>query len=125
MKKTLALAFLLMTLGVTNAVAQEAPARSEDFEVNIPCLKESFDDENSVSAWGIGKSTDRNEARMLAMQDAINALAQRFHVNRQTIASYARQWCMDITMNNNNECVVYVSIHVSKDAIYKAIKEAQ
>ena len=124
MKKTLTLAIILFAAALLQVNAQKV-ANNENEEVNIPCLKESFDDENSVAAWGIGKSMDRREARELATKDAVKVMASRFHISSSAIAPYAEQWCAKMTVNDNNECVAYVSIHVSKDEIYKAIKEAQ
>ena len=124
MKKTFILAFLLFATALLQVNAQDV-ANKENEEINIPCLNESFDDENSAAAWGIGKASNMREARMLATEDAINAMAQRFHINVATIETYANMWCMEMTKNDNNECVVYVSIHVSKDIIYKAIQEIQ
>lgn len=124
MKKVIIQAILLFITTLPVVRAQEV-ANNGGEERNIPCIEESFDNESSVGALGIGKSTDRRAARIFAMQDAINTMAQRFHINSAAIEPHANQYCMEMTWNDNNECVVYVSIHVSKDVIYKAIKAAQ
>lgn len=125
MKKTITLAILLLAMGETNAVAQEAPANGEEIQLNIPCLDESYYDENSAATWGVGRSSDMRTARLLATQDAIDAMARRFHINSETIGRFAQQWCMTTNTNANNECVVYVSIHVPKSVLYKSISIGQ
>ncbi|MBQ7530089.1 MAG: hypothetical protein IJT12_00070 [Paludibacteraceae bacterium] len=114
------LLMLVLYASLCTLHAQEAPFNNAE-EVPVPCLQESFDTEDAVAAWGVGKSTDRRESAMLAIQDAIAIIAQRFHINSTAIEPYANQWCRTTSINANNECVTYVSIHVPKTIIYNAI----
>lgn len=120
MKRVWLLAFVMLGTLPLCVNAQKTSTDAQEF--TMPCLDSSYDAENAVGAWGYGKSQDQNEAYSLALRDAIESLARRFHVSSQAIEKEADMWCRKIIPNENNEFVVGVSIRVSKSALSEIMK---
>lgn len=117
---------ILLSLFVLMSICIEAQDSSNELEeILIPCLEDSFDDDNMVGAWGIGSSYDESQAMRMASQDAIDALSRRFHVDNKEIAKIAQSWCRKYTRNDNGEYVVYVSIKVSKSKLLEIINKSR
>lgn len=94
----------------------------ETHEFSCPCLMDSYDTEKSVGAWGVGQASNQREAYSYALQDAIESIARRFHVSSQEIGKVANMWCRQVSRNDNNEYVMYVSIQVNKSSLLEIIK---
>ena len=120
MKHKLLFLFSLLVLFPALSIAQEANTHAQEF--SLPCWADSYDTENAVGAWGMGKSENRSLAYSLASNDAIESLARRFHVSSKAIEKDANTLCRQVTRNENGEYVVYVSIKVSKSALLEIIK---
>ena len=122
MKKMYLLILLMSVVSTYEIYAQEA-SNSNVEEVSVPCLQDAFDTDDAVVAWGVGKSSDSNEAVSLAMQDATESLARRFHIDVNELAKYAETRCRYYTKDANNETVAYTSIGLSKSVLFRLIKD--
>ena len=122
MKKMYLLLFLMLLTRTHNVYAQEAEI-DNTADVSIPCLQAAFDTDDAVVAWGVGQSSDRSEASSLAVQDAIESLARRFHIEVQEVSKYAETKCRYFSRNANDEIVAYTSIGLSKSVLFRLIKD--
>jgi len=124
MKKVLALLILSIWMSLFCVNAQDFSNENQE-GIDIPCLMESFDKENSVAAWGFGKSSNNQQAYLLANQDAIRSLANRFHLEKNDVEKYANMYCRQVARNGSGEYIVYVSITIRKTDLFKLLRNNQ
>ena len=89
-----------------------------EFSLNIPCLNESYDDEQYFRALGTGTSSSMDNVRMLAFQDARTKLmmkiAETVEVGEDVEIDVI---CEKITIDMNGLYHGYVVLQVAKDFI--------
>lgn len=121
--KKMYLLLLLMSIACSSDMNAQGTSKENKEDVSIPCLQDAYDTDDAVVAWGVGKSSDRIEASSLAVQDATESLARRFHIDIKEVSKYAETRCRYYTMNANNETVAYTSIGLSKSILFRLIKD--
>ena len=114
-----------MSLAVAMPVNAQEISNEKQEGIDIPCLMESFDKEDLVAAWGFGKSSNNQQAYLLANQDAITSLANRFHLEKNDVERYANMYCRQVARNGSGEYIVYVSITIRKTDLFKLLKNNQ
>ena len=114
-----------MSLAVAMPVNAQEISNEKQEGIDIPCLMESFDKEDLVAAWGFGKSSNNQQAYLLANLDAITSLANRFHLEKNDVERYANMYCRQVARNGSGEYIVYVSITIRKTDLFKLLKNNQ
>lgn len=126
MKKIMLFATVVaMSLAVAMPVNAQEISNEKQEGIDIPCLMESFDKEDLVAAWGFGKSSNNQQAYLLANLDAITSLANRFHLEKNDVERYANMYCRQVARNGSGEYIVYVSITIRKTDLFKLLKNNQ